>query len=219
MPSMSPLMAAWYCWIGLFAVWMIAAPFARRTRSAETFLQRLRHSIPLGLGYFLIISRHRDFFVYGRLYDTGWANWIVYPGLLMTVSGCLFAVWARIHLGRYWSGNITLKEGHKIITTGPYRFVRHPIYTGWIAAAFGTALTCGTGDAFCGVALVVVSFYIKLRREEKLLTAELGDEYRAVPAERSRGPVAVPLLGAVRCFTVRGSGFTVERLRACRVRS
>jgi len=171
-------MVAWWNWIVLFVFWFIAALFAHRTRTSEGRLRRLQHSIPLGLAFLLIFSRHRRFFVHGRLYETGWDNWIVYVGLLMTLCGCLFAVWARIHLGRYWSGYITLKEGHKIITTGPYRFVRHPIYTGWLAAMFGTALTAGTGDALCGVALVALAFVIKLRREEKLLTTEFGDEYR-----------------------------------------
>lgn len=171
-------MVNYWCWFALFVFWLIAARFAHRTRSSESRLQRLQHSIPLGLAYFLILCRHWGFLIYGPLYQTGWPNWIVYPGILMTVCGCLFAVWARVHLGRYWSSSITLKEGHKIITTGPYRFVRHPIYTGWLAALLGAALTAGTGDAFFGITLGVVAFYIKLRREEKLLTADLGDEYR-----------------------------------------
>jgi len=120
----------------------------------------------------------RHLFGYNRLYGTNWDNWIVYPALLTTLAGCLFGVWARVHLGRYWSGIITLKEGHKLITTGPYRIVRHPIYTGWLAAALGTALTAGTSVGFLCVALLTISFVIKLRREEKLLTSEFGDEYR-----------------------------------------
>jgi protein-S-isoprenylcysteine O-methyltransferase Ste14 len=138
----------------------------------------LQHTIPFGLALYLLLASHRQSFIYHRLYGTGWNNWTVYPALLVTVGGCLFALWARVHLGRYWSGIITLKEGHKLITTGPYRFVRHPIYTGWLAAILGTALTAGTDAGFIAVALVALAFFIKLHREEKLLTTEFGDEYR-----------------------------------------
>jgi len=171
-------MVTYWGWIGISVLWLTSAPFAHRTKSSEGRLQRLEHKIPLLLGYLLVFTRHRGFFIYGPLYNTEWANWIVYPGILITASGCLFTVWARVHLGRYWSSNITLKEGHKIITTGPYRLVRHPIYTGLLTALFGTALTAGTGDALFGVSLATMAFLIKLRREEKLLMTEFGDEYR-----------------------------------------
>jgi protein-S-isoprenylcysteine O-methyltransferase Ste14 len=164
--------------MALLAVWFIAAPFTYRSRSKEGRLRRLVHTIPFGLAIYLLLTMRRHLFGYDRLYGTDWDNWIVYPALLTTVAGCLFALSARFHLGRYWSGIITLKEGHKLITTGPYRIVRHPIYTGWLAAAFGTALTAGTSVGFLCAALVAFAFVIKLRREEKLLTTEFGDEYR-----------------------------------------
>ena len=138
MDSISPLQAALWGWLALFVFWIVAGAFARKTKSSESYLGKLQHVLPMYAAYYLIFTRHRAFLIYGELYDTGWKNWIVYPGLLLTAAGIGFAIWARLHLGRYWSGIITLKEGHKVITTGPYRWVRHPIYTGWLAGMFGS---------------------------------------------------------------------------------
>jgi serine phosphatase RsbU (regulator of sigma subunit)/protein-S-isoprenylcysteine O-methyltransferase Ste14 len=193
--SISPLLAAFWGWVGLFIFWNVAALFARKTKSKESFLGRLQHVVPLYAAYFLIFNRHRYFLIYGELYDTGWKNWIVYPGLILTAAGIGFAVWARLHLGRYWSGFITLKEGHKVIDTGPYGMVRHPIYTGWLIAMFGSALLAGTIDGFLGFEIVTLGFLIKLQREERLLSTELGDEYRRY---MQRVPSAlVPMLSSV----------------------
>jgi protein-S-isoprenylcysteine O-methyltransferase Ste14 len=92
----------------------------------------------------------------------------------VTAAGLLFTWWARIHLGRLWSDRVVKKAGHHVVDTGPYRLVRHPIYSGLIFAAFATAIEKGTSLALLGVAIVTVAFYIKARREECFLRAELG---------------------------------------------
>ena len=86
---------------------------------------------------------------------------------------------------------ITLKHGHELIRSGPYRIVRHPIYTGFTSAALGTAITATTGDALVGFALLLASCLVKIRREERFLTAEFGDTYRRFQAEI---PMLVPFL-------------------------
>ena len=100
-------------------------------------------------------------------------------GLAFTAAGLCFAVWARMHLGKYWSGRITLKVNHQVIQTGPYAWVRHPIYSGLILALFGTALTLGTISAFAGFAFMVFSFVRKLKIEETWLCSQFGAEYEA----------------------------------------
>jgi serine phosphatase RsbU (regulator of sigma subunit)/protein-S-isoprenylcysteine O-methyltransferase Ste14 len=174
----TPLVLNLWLWYGLIAYWLIAALFTLRTKSGENFFLGFSHIIPLGAAYYLIFNRHRYFFLGGELYNTGWNNWIVYPGMLATVVGITFTLWARIHLGRYWSGAVTIKRGHKVIQTGPYAIVRHPVYTGWLTGLFGSALVAGTIDGFLGLELAILGFAIKLQREEKLLAVELGDEYR-----------------------------------------
>jgi protein-S-isoprenylcysteine O-methyltransferase Ste14 len=104
-------------------------------------------------------------------------------GLAITAGGLLFAVWARVHLGGNWSGIVTLKKDHELIRSGPYRFVRHPIYTGYLGGVLGAAIVAETGDAFIGFAIVLVALLFKMRREEAFLTGEFGEEYQAYKRE------------------------------------
>ncbi len=97
--------------------------------------------------------------------------------LIMIVVGLSFATWARLHLGKYWSGRITLKVDHRLIQTGPYAWVRHPIYSGLILALLGTAISLGTVRAFLGFALILLSFFRKLALEENWLRSHFGTEY------------------------------------------
>jgi protein-S-isoprenylcysteine O-methyltransferase Ste14 len=112
-------------------------------------------------------------------------------GTVLTILGLCFTVWARVHLGRYWSGIITLKQGHRLIRTGPYQLTRHPIYTGLLAAVLGTAIAASTGDAFVGFVVFTAAYVVKARREEALLTREFGDEYTRFKQEV---PTLVPLV-------------------------
>ena len=108
----------------------------------------------------------------------------------LVVVGCLFCWWARIHLGQLWSGSITLKAEHRVVDTGPYRLVRHPIYTGLILAAFATAAEKATWLAIGGAFLITFGFWLKAGFEERFLRAELGRE--AYDAYAKRTPMLIP---------------------------
>ncbi len=177
--------ALWLAWV---IGWYAGGIFAARTRRAESWPALLSHAVPLGLGFFLIFHNWHAPLLAGRLYDNRWAQ---VASDVVTAAGLLFTVWARLHLGKYWSAVITLKQGHQLIRTGPYRIVRHPIYTGFIAAALGSATVMGTGDAIVGWVLVVTSCAIKISREERLLTAEFGDAYLQFKREV---PMLVPFV-------------------------
>ena len=176
MSAIAPLPLNCLAWWALLAYWLIAAFFAYRPKIKEPLLARLQHIIPIGLAFYLIFTA-RLLPPHHKLYHTNWNNWITYPATLLTLIGLAICVWARIHLGRYWSGAITLKPNHKIIDTGPYHFVRHPIYTGWLTAMLGSAITAATTDAFLGFTIVTLALMLKARREEKLLTTTLGQQY------------------------------------------
>ncbi len=105
--------------------------------------------------------------------------WIIWTGVGLVAIGLGFAAWARLHLGRLWSGRVTLKEHHQIIRTGPYAFVRHPIYTGLVLALVGTALAKLTLAAITGLVLLTIGLMIKIRQEERLLTQHFGDAYES----------------------------------------
>jgi protein-S-isoprenylcysteine O-methyltransferase Ste14 len=104
---------------------------------------------------------------------------IAWATAVLCVMGLAFALWARVTLGRNWSGVVTLKEGHELVERGPYRFVRHPIYTAILTMFFATALAQGHLAAFAGTLLMFASFWIKLRDEEKLMLQQFPERYAA----------------------------------------
>jgi protein-S-isoprenylcysteine O-methyltransferase Ste14 len=110
-------------------------------------------------------------------------------GAVLVAAGLAFAIWARRHLGRNWSSSVVLKQDHALIRSGPYRWVRHPIYTGILLALLGTAVTIGELRAAIGFALFVVSFVLKSRAEEKWMR-EVFPEY-----EQYRGNTAALIPG------------------------
>jgi protein-S-isoprenylcysteine O-methyltransferase Ste14 len=98
-------------------------------------------------------------------------------GLTITILGLGLAVWARIHLGKNWSSRPGIKVGHTLVRTGPYRFVRNPIYTGLLVGYTGTAISIGALWALLLVLLVLAVFLGKIRGEEKYLLEEFGEAY------------------------------------------
>jgi protein-S-isoprenylcysteine O-methyltransferase Ste14 len=107
-------------------------------------------------------------------------------------AGLSFTWWARVYLGRLWSATIGRKAAHRLVDTGPYAVVRHPIYTGVIVAVIATALQRGTVQALAGAALLVASFYVKARMEETFLRGQLDPA--AYDAYARRVPMLVPFL-------------------------
>ena len=110
----------------------------------------------------------------------------------LTVAGFAFCWWARLHLGRLWSGLATIKEGHRIIDTGPYGLVRHPIYAGLMFSAFMTAGLRGSPAAFCGAALITIGFGVTAAVGERFLREQLSAE--GYDAYARRVPMLVPRL-------------------------
>ncbi len=106
-------------------------------------------------------------------------TWTFWSGAAITACGLLFSVWARRHLGKNWSQAVTLKEGHELITSGPYALVRHPIYTGLLLGLAGSAVARGEWRGLLAVALVFVALWRKSRLEEKWMRAQFGEPYEA----------------------------------------
>ncbi len=166
------------CWIAFVAVWLVAAVSTKRTVYRESRAQRLRYWVLLVIAYLLLVHGRQlpyplNLRVIPHVAPIGWA------GALLCMAGLAVALWARAILGRNWSGVVTLKEGHELVELGPYRFVRHPIYTGILTMFFATALVQGHVAGFAGVLLTFASFWIKLGREEKLMLQQFPERYAA----------------------------------------
>jgi len=109
------------------------------------------------------------------------AAYVVAIGLAVQVGAALFAVWARRNLGRNWSGEITAKVDHQLIRTGPYRIVRHPIYSGMLGMFLGAAVVSGELHGLLAVVIIAIAYWRKIRLEERHLSAVFGaayDDYR-----------------------------------------
>jgi protein-S-isoprenylcysteine O-methyltransferase Ste14 len=104
-------------------------------------------------------------------------DWIFATGSALTFAGVAFAIWARYHIAQYWSATVALRAGHQLIRTGPYAWIRHPIYTGMLLAVLGTALAVGRYRALVAFAMVLAGFTWKSKREEKLLASQFGPAF------------------------------------------
>ena len=98
-------------------------------------------------------------------------------GIALTVIGLGFSVWARSHLGKNWSSIVMIKEEHRLIRTGPYRFVRNPMYTGMLTAYIGVVIALGILAALFAFVMVIGAIWIKISAEEELLLEQFGEEY------------------------------------------
>jgi protein-S-isoprenylcysteine O-methyltransferase len=173
------------CWIIFLVVWVVAAISTKRSVYRESAEQRLRYSLLLVAGCFLLFRGYRLSYplsarVIPHLEIIAWA------GAILCVAGLGFCVWARLTLGRNWSGTVTLKEGHELIVRGPYRLVRHPIYTGLLVMSLGTFIVVGRAVGIVGLVLVFISFWIKLADEERVMVKQFPGQYAAYRARVKR---------------------------------
>jgi protein-S-isoprenylcysteine O-methyltransferase Ste14 len=167
---MSPDLGLDLVW-GLWAAsWWAAAFWSNRTaaRSEGQGFYRLLTVIGIVL-LFQAWMPNRRMIPLWHLDDTG--RWLMAE---LAAAGFAFCWWARLHLGRFWSAQVTRKEDHRVIDTGPYALVRHPIYTGVILACLATAIQRGTLVSLTGALLLVLAWTVKARLEERFLRAELG---------------------------------------------
>jgi protein-S-isoprenylcysteine O-methyltransferase Ste14 len=111
-------------------------------------------------------------------------------GLILTVAGMGFLVWGRQHLGSNWSQTVSAKEGHELVTSGPYRYVRHPMYTGGLVACIGSAIVAGGVFVFLLVVLGAV-FLWRVRAEDQLMARQFPD---AFPAYAARTKALIPFI-------------------------
>jgi protein-S-isoprenylcysteine O-methyltransferase Ste14 len=166
------------CWLTFAIVWLLAAVWTKRSVYRESRSQRLRYTLPIVAAYFLLINGGRMLYPL-NLRVVPHAAIIAWAGIILCVAGLGFAIWARVVIGRNWSGTVTLKEDHQLIERGPYRLVRHPIYTGILSMFVATAIVLGHLAGSIGVVIVFASFWSKLIREEKVMLNQFPDKYAA----------------------------------------
>jgi protein-S-isoprenylcysteine O-methyltransferase Ste14 len=162
----------WLSW-GLY--WWWSSRHVKRARRRESVASRAAHLLPLAIAALLLAWPAAPGWLGERWLavdaDRTWA------GTVLVAAGLGLSVWARVLLGGNWSASVTLKEDHQIVRAGPYRLVRHPIYTGLLLAFAGTALARGEWRGLVAFAVAAVALWRKLRIEERWLTEEFGARY------------------------------------------
>jgi protein-S-isoprenylcysteine O-methyltransferase Ste14 len=166
-------------WLALVAYWIYAAADAKPVARAETWQSRVTYSAPLWIVAIVMLGNARWQPWPLTAHFLPMRTWILVVGTLLTAAGVAFAVWARIAIGTNWSAEVTVKEGHDLITTGPYALTRHPIYTGILLAFVGTTIVVGEWRAVFCLVLLAASFWYKLGIEERVMRETFGAAYDA----------------------------------------
>lgn len=167
-------------WFVLVVYWAIQARAVKSTARNEPFVARFfKYWLPLMVAVMLLQPIHGYDDSLARLRFVPDTAWLPLIGMAMTWAGVAWAIWARVALGRNWSAVVQVKEDHELIQRGPYAITRHPIYTGLLLAILGTALALGEWRGLLAFAVVAVSFWFKLRLEERWMREQFGTAYIA----------------------------------------
>lgn len=166
-------------WMLFSVYWSIAAKDSAATKTSESGTSRQLHLIVVNVALLLLVlpvpGLTRRFLPASYL--------LVAAGLTIQAAFILLAVWARRHLGGNWSGEVRIAAEHKLVRSGPYRFVRHPIYTAVLGMYCGTALVSGEIHAPIALAIVILAYWRKIHLEERALREAFGAEHEAYQQE------------------------------------
>ena len=177
-----------WVWIAFLVYWMAMSLGNKRVVRRQSAAGRLVQVAVGGFAFMLL---------WGAIFQTGPlarriiplnAIWVAF-GLVLTCAGIAFAVWARVTLGKNWSGIVTVKQDHQLIRTGPYALVRHPIYSGLLLAIVGTAVALGKVRGFLAVLVIFAGWWLKWRAEESFMVQEFGEQYEQY---RRETPALIP---------------------------
>lgn len=178
-------------WVAWWLSWLAAAGWRDRAASKPPWHEQIVYRVFAALGVVLLFGGYRhdvrsEIVLWYMPGSMGWAM------VAVAFAGFAFTWWARLHLGRLWSSNVGRKADHRVVDTGPYGVVRHPIYTGITLASIATAALRGTVAAWLGAAVMTLGWYVKARLEERFLREQLGAEAYGEYARRV--PMLIPFL-------------------------
>ena len=151
------------CWVAFYAYWLASGFFTKQTAKRESFIGSLIYRLPVALaGILLVYAARMPKPMSAAIFpDTTPICVLV---IAFSTTGVVICIWARITLGRNWSSVVVLKVGHELVQAGPYRFVRHPIYSGIILMFAAIVLLVERAVGILAFCLFVYSFVLKLRR-------------------------------------------------------
>ena len=175
------------CWIIFMLYWFVSARSVKATVERQSLASELAYRLPILAGWLLLVLDRLP----GPLDQAVLPHRAVIKlsGVAICVLGLLVAVWARKTLADNWSSTVVFKQNHELVERGPYRFARHPIYTGILLMFLGTVIAANRAAGFAALVFCFVGFWIKLKQEEKLMLRHFSNEY---PAYQARVKALVP---------------------------
>jgi protein-S-isoprenylcysteine O-methyltransferase Ste14 len=154
----------------------LAAFRTKRTRQRIDFASGLLYRVPVFVAFYLMFGAFTGIpWLETRLYPP--SAWSAIFGVSLTALGIFLAIWARFYIGQNWSSAVSVKVDHQLIRSGPYAWVRHPIYSGILLGVLGTAIARREPRGFIAVAVLWAAFLVKSRMEEGFMRTTFGPQY------------------------------------------
>ncbi|HTH92997.1 MAG TPA: isoprenylcysteine carboxylmethyltransferase family protein [Candidatus Paceibacterota bacterium] len=179
-------------WLTFLIFWIATWGWTKETAKKRSGKDRIWYVITLFIGWMFlwegnIFTKIFPFNIF-LIYPT---HHVIIIANILAVLGVALAIWSRVTLGSNWSGSVQIKKGHELVTSGPYHYVRHPIYAAIFLLLLATGLAIGTVGALLGFIIMMASFYIKAAQEEAYMLEQFPDQY---PAYMKRTKRILPLL-------------------------
>ena len=178
-----------FLWLAWLAYWWISALGVKPALRRESRLSRVAHFLPLVVAGWLLATPALPHWLTRPILHRSLA--LVISGVVLTALGLALTVWARRLLGANWSAQVTVKQDHELIRNGPYRSVRHPIYSGLLLAFLGSALARDDWRGLLALVIVWLALWRKWRLEERFMRETFGPAYSEYTAST---PAVIPRL-------------------------
>ncbi len=185
--ALDPRTAIFVAWVVFLIAWIMVAGWSTRAASHEDLgAESPSRVLTLAAIVMLLVAYRpqRLGLAWATPYAFGW------PLCALVIAGFGFAFWGRLHLGPLWSNALAPAEAHRIVNTGPYGIVRHPVYAGILFAALATTAELGRVEAIAGAATLIAALSFRAKMEERALRRDVSDE--EYTRYRARVPMLVP---------------------------
>ena len=163
-------------WVAFGVYWLIAARRVKAARTTESPIYRVFRLLLLVITFTLLFAKWTAVGFLGRDFSPQ-TQLLAYIGFASALAGMAIAVWSRLSLGHYWSDKIVLKVDHRLVRSGPYARMRHPIYSGVLLGVAGSALVVDEWRAVLGFLLLLTNYTVKAKREDAILAEAFAEDF------------------------------------------
>ncbi len=176
------------CWAAFMIYWIASSFSQKQVEERPITLFKVLAQFLYGFAFVLLIRP--DWFHISQIPVID-SPGIALAGALICILGLFICIWARRTIAGNWSNSIDFKKGHELVISGPYMYVRHPIYSGYLLMFIGTMLVIGNLGGFIGLALLLVGTVMRIFQEERLMTRHFRDVY---PEYKKKVKALVPFI-------------------------